>query len=117
MSLSKPTDAIKKINSHLSAGQEDIAASIEKLRQDLAELASSIQKSGSDKTSEYRESLEGLIDGLSETTRSFTASSRKQAVRIEGDLLKKVSDHPYHALAIAAGAGALLALLTNRGGR
>lgn len=117
MNLSRSASAQKKSNGAIDAAEHQIEQGIEKLRADLAELVSSLQKAGAEKGDHYRENLGELADGIADVSRKLAGSSRNKAEELESSLIKAISERPFQALALAAGAGALLALLTSRGNR
>lgn len=117
MDMSNQNETLKNVNTYSDDETADIGANIKKLREDLANLASSLQKAGADKTEEYRDSLAGLFTSMADTSKAFASNSRRGATEFEESSARKVADHPFQALAIAAGAGLLVAMATQRVGR
>lgn len=85
------------------ATTEDIQADLEALRRDIAALTQTVASFGSSK-----------IRQAGETSQQYMDNARESIASVEEDLEAYVHARPFQSLAIAAGVGYVLALLTRR---
>lgn len=85
------------------ATSEDIQADLEALRRDIAALTQTMASFGTSK-----------IRQAGETSQQYVDSAREGIANVEEDLEAYVHVRPFQSLAIAAGVGYMLALLTRR---
>jgi ElaB/YqjD/DUF883 family membrane-anchored ribosome-binding protein len=86
-----------------SATGNDIQAELETLRSDIAALTQTVASFGS-----------GKIRQAGETSQQYIESARETLVNAEEDLEAYVRAKPFQSLAMAAGVGYVLALLSRR---
>ncbi|THV20673.1 DUF883 family protein [Peteryoungia ipomoeae] len=100
-------EAAERIDSNLStagaASSEDVQAELEQLRRDLAALTQTVASYGS-----------GKIREAGDVSREYVDSAREQLRNAEQDIEAYVHAKPFQSLAIAAGVGYVLALLSRR---
>lgn len=100
-------DAANRIDSTIaaetSASSDDIQAELETLRRDIAALTQTVASYGS-----------GKIRQAGDASREYVDSAREQLQNIEQDIEAYVHAKPFQSLAIAAGVGYVLALLSRR---
>lgn len=85
------------------ASSEDIQAELETLRRDIAALTQTLASYGS-----------GKVREAGEVSREYVESARETVANIERDIEDYVHAKPFQSLAIAAGVGYVLALLSRR---
>ncbi|SIQ22697.1 Membrane-anchored ribosome-binding protein, inhibits growth in stationary phase, ElaB/YqjD/DUF883 family [Rhizobium sp. RU33A] len=81
----------------------DVQADLEALRRDIAALTQTVASFGSSK-----------IRQAGETSQQYVDSARESIANVEDELEAYVHQRPFQSLAIAAGVGYVLALLTRR---
>lgn len=92
----------------------DLEADIRQLREDVAALARQLAATGENSyAAAHRAAVEG-IDQLKVQGEAALGTLRTGARDIEAELVRSVREKPVTALAIAAGVGYLVALLTRR---
>jgi ElaB/YqjD/DUF883 family membrane-anchored ribosome-binding protein len=92
-----------KADAAAGATSDDVQADLEALRRDIAALTQTIASFGS-----------GKIRQAGETSQQYVDSARESIANVEEDLEAYVHARPFQSLAIAAGVGYALALLTRR---
>jgi len=92
-----------KTDSAGGATSDDIQADLEALRRDIAALTQTVASFGSSK-----------IRQAGETSQQYVDSARESIANVEDELEAYVHQRPFQSLAIAAGVGYVLALLTRR---
>lgn len=97
-----------------SASSRDIEAQLQQLRDDIAVLARSAASAGSDKASQYRGKVRRATSDAADASLHMVEAAREQALSMEKDLERQIRTNPIQAVAIAAGVGFLLALMTRR---
>jgi len=93
----------EKANAAAGATGGDVQADLEALRRDLAALTQTVASFGSSK-----------IRQAGETSQQYVDSARETILNAEEDLEAYVRSRPLQSLAIAAGVGYVLALLSRR---
>lgn len=86
-----------------SASTGDVQADLEALRRDIASLTQTVASFGS-----------GKIRQASETSQQYMDSARERFMNAEEDIEAYVRSRPLQSLAMAAGVGYVLALLSRR---
>lgn len=99
-------------NASRSAG--DIDAQLQQLREDIAALARSVAAVGSDKASQYRGKVRQAKNEAADASLHMVEAARDHALSLERDLERQIRTNPIQAVAIAAGVGFILALMTRR---
>jgi ElaB/YqjD/DUF883 family membrane-anchored ribosome-binding protein len=92
-----------KTDSVGGATGSDVQADLEALRRDIAALTQTVASFGSSK-----------IRQAGETSQQYVDSARESIANVEDELEAYVHQRPFQSLAIAAGVGYVLALLTRR---
>ncbi|QEE44993.1 DUF883 family protein [Rhizobium sp. WL3] len=92
-----------KADSAGGATTDDIQADLEALRRDIAALTQTVASFGSSK-----------IRQAGETSQQYVDSAREGIANVEEELEAYVHQRPFQSLAIAAGVGYVLALITRR---
>lgn len=85
------------------ASSGDVQADLEALRRDIAALTETVASFGS-----------GKIRQASETSQQYIDSARERFMNVEEDIEAYVRSRPMQSLAMAAGVGYVLALLSRR---
>ncbi|MDH4415555.1 MAG: DUF883 C-terminal domain-containing protein [Rhizobium sp.] len=92
-----------KSDAESGATSDDIQADLEALRRDIAALTQTVASFGSSKIRE-----------AGQTSQQYVDSARETITNLEDELEAHVHARPFQSLAIAAGIGYVLALLTRR---
>lgn len=92
-----------KTDSVGGATGSDVQADLEALRRDIAALTQTVASFGSSKIRQAGEASQQYVD-----------SARESIANVEDELEAYVHQRPFQSLAIAAGVGYVLALLTRR---
>lgn len=108
------SDFSRSGNGQSSAASKDLEAQIQQLREDIASLAKTVASVGNDKASEYKGKARRVASDAADASRQMVEAAREQAVSLERDLEQQIRANPIQAVAIAAGVGFLLALMTRR---
>lgn len=93
---------------------KEIEAQLQQLRDDLAALGRSVAAVGAEKADEYRGRVRQASNEAADASLQMVEAAREQALSLERDLERKIRTNPLQAVALAAGVGFLLALMTRR---
>lgn len=97
-----------------AAAAEDFQEQIEVLRAEVAKLAEQIARSSDVSLGAMRKAASAGVDQLKAQGEAAMQGLRSNAHDLEGQLATAVREKPVTALALAAGAGFLLALMSRR---
>lgn len=93
---------------------EDLEADIVKLREDITKLAKQLASTGEHSVNAARRAATEGVDQLRARGEAAIEDMRTTARDLEADVVSSVREKPLTSLAIAAGVGFLLALMTRR---
>lgn len=93
---------------------DDLEAEIARLREDVARLTEQLAKTGEHSYSAARRAAAQGAEQLRATGEAAAAALRSNAGDIEKQVVDAVREKPLTALAIAAGIGCLLGLMSRR---
>ena len=93
---------------------EDLEAEIARLREDVARLSEQLARTGEHSYSAARRAATEGAEQLRATGEAAAAALRSNANDIERQVVDAVREKPLTALAIAAGIGCLLGLMSRR---
>jgi len=99
---------------HLQHGLSSLRLDLNKLRADLAEVAQALVDAGKTEAGEARARLEALAQQRLDEVRRALDAARHRGQDVADVLKKQVEEKPLTSLAIAFGAGVLLAALMRR---
>ena len=97
-----------------SAASKDVEAQVSQLREDIAGLARSVAALGNEKAGEVRVKARRAANEAADASMQMVEAAQKQALSLERDLERQIRTSPLQSVAIAAGVGFLLALMTRR---
>ncbi|RCS23750.1 DUF883 family protein [Phyllobacterium salinisoli] len=103
--IRQPEDISNEIPKDETTG--DLQAQIARLKEDIAGLASAMANLGSEKVREAKR-------GASETYQSARRSGEDTVTELRDQLTETAREKPLTTIAVAAGVGFLLALMTRR---
>lgn len=112
MATAKAATPSKNANGATSAA--DIEQDIERIRGDIAALAGSLKRYGSDKTGEYKAKANAAGQDLTKLSQETLNDLTAELKACERVVSSKVRKHPLQAIGLAAGAGFLIAALARR---
>lgn len=93
---------------------EDLKADIERLKKDIAALTKQLHATGEHSVSAAKRAASESVEHLKQQGEATLADLKMGARDLEAQLTETVREKPVTALAIAAGVGYLLALLSRR---
>lgn len=92
----------------------DIEAQLKQLRDDLANLASTVAAAGSDKADGYKARVGEMASNVKDASVTALQNLREELKGLEGKMEAHVRDRPVQSVGIAIAAGFALALLCRR---
>lgn len=92
----------------------DVSGQVSQLREDLANLASTVKSLGSDVKQDVKTKASRLADDAVSASNSAARSVKKEVRSINENVTDYVQANPIQSLGIAAATGFLLAILTRR---
>lgn len=92
----------------------DLESDVRQLRADVAQLANHLREIGGQSGSAARKAARRQAEHLREQGEAALASVQGGARDLERELARTIRERPMTALALAAGTGFLLALMTRR---
>ena len=93
---------------------EDIAAEIAQIKNDIASLGKTLGAFGKDRIGSFADIASKSTTEILEDARQALKEIRQELTAIEHDMERKVAEHPMQSLLIAAGLGFLAAYLVRR---
>ncbi|MDQ0456309.1 DUF883 family protein [Rhizobium paknamense] len=96
------------------AASLELEAQIEQLKRDIAGLTKSLADLGSAKLNQAASKASQLKDDVAEASADALNSARGTVAAVERDLEDHIRQKPLQSIAIAAGLGFLLALISRR---
>lgn len=103
-----------KVKASEERTQADMEAEIQRLRDDVAKLKDQLREAGQHGYSAARRAASDSVDHLKLRGEAAMEDIRTQAKDYEAQISEAVREKPISSLAIAAGVGYVLALLTRR---
>ncbi|AYD02370.1 DUF883 family protein [Neorhizobium sp. NCHU2750] len=97
-----------------AASTKDIELQLEQLREDIASLAKTVAAVGNEKASEVKGKAKRAAAEATDASYQIAEAAKNQAISLEQDLERQIRANPIQSVAIAAGLGFVLALLTRR---
>lgn len=114
MATAKTATASAATPANDSVNARDIEADIERIRGDIATLAGTLKRYGSDKSDEYKARATAAGQDLTKISQDALNDLSNELKGYERALKTEVRKHPLQALGIAAGVGFLIAALVRR---
>ena len=114
MATAKPGSSAAGNPANDTVSAREIEQDIERIRGDIASLAGSLKRYGSDKTDEYKTRASAAGNELTKMSQDALNDLTSELKNYERALTSQVRRHPLQALGIAAGVGFLLAALVRR---
>lgn len=109
-----PIGKTAKTGNGQKSSPEDMEAEIARLREDVARLAAQLQATGEHSMSAAKRAASEGAEQLLARGEAAVGALRANADDIEAQITEAVREKPITALAIAAGVGYFLALLSRR---
>ena len=109
-----PNPRTSKTGNGAKATTEDLEADIARLREDISQLAKQVATTGEHTYEAARRAVGGGAEQLRLKGDAAMGSLRSNASDIEEQVTEAVREKPITALAIAAGVGYFLAMLSRR---
>lgn len=94
--------------------EAELSAQVQQLRDDFSNLASTLTALAKDSTGAARDRVVQLAAGMGDKGRDVASSVASEARDLEARAATAVRDRPMTSLAIAAGTGFIIGLLTSR---
>jgi ElaB/YqjD/DUF883 family membrane-anchored ribosome-binding protein len=108
------TTEFSRTGSASSASAKDIEVQLQQLREDISSLAKTVAAVGNDKASEVKGKARRAANDAADASYQMVEAAKDQAISLEQDLERQIRANPIQSVAIAAGVGFVLALLSRR---
>lgn len=92
----------------------DISAQVTQLREDLANLASTVKNLGSDVTHDVKAKATRLADDAISASNNAARNVKHEVRALNNDVTNYIQEKPLQAIGMAAAAGFVFAILTRR---
>jgi ElaB/YqjD/DUF883 family membrane-anchored ribosome-binding protein len=112
-SVKEISESAKNGNGALSGGG-DVEAQLERLRDDLAALASTVASNGASHASQYKARVREMAAGAVHASQDAVRHMGEELKGVERKMEQQVRERPVRALGIAAAVGFGLALIATR---
>jgi ElaB/YqjD/DUF883 family membrane-anchored ribosome-binding protein len=108
-------DVEDKVRESINDGNEaEVSAQLAQLREDLANLASSVKALGAGVSADVKAKAARVADDAYVASEEAVQNVRHEIQSINDNLVEQVQRNPIQSLGIAAAAGFLLAIFTRR---
>lgn len=108
------TTAKQTAAARAKAANEDLIKQIEVLKQEVAHLSQELKQSKQRSAGAAKQAAADGMESLKAQGEAALESLRENSSELEAELAKQVREKPFTSLAVAAGAGFVLALLARR---
>lgn len=112
--MANPTTMMKDAGKEARQDAADLEARVEKLSNQLAELTKSVSGYSNGTIETLSQEARRMKNELADRSMAMATTAKDTLSSAEGDLERRVREHPLTAIGVAAGIGFLAAVLTKR---